>query len=111
MNAPVRRFKRVKLDIRVKLRRWEDPEEAAIVVRTFEMSEGGMSVYASVTLDVDTDLATEFTLPGSDEVLKVRASVRNRRGFRCGVEFVNLTVMQAAEIRRFLGALDSVVEI
>jgi hypothetical protein len=43
--------------------------------------------------------------------MKVRAAVRNRRGFRCGVEFMDLTVMQAAEIRRFLGALDSVVEI
>jgi hypothetical protein len=111
MNAPVRRFKRVKVDFRVKLRRWEDPEDSAIVVRTFEIGEGGMSVYASESLEVGTFLALEFHLPGLTEPFKIRAAVRNRRGFRCGMEFVDLKVEQAYEIRRYLGSADFVVEI
>jgi hypothetical protein len=111
MDAPVRRFKRLKVDFRVKLRRWDDPEESAIVVRTFEIGEGGMSVYASESLEAGSTLALEFKLPGVDEPLKIRAAVRNRRGFRCGIEFLDLKVEQAYEIRRYLGSADFVVEI
>ena len=110
MRAAVRRWKRVKMDVRVKLRRWEDPEDSAAVVRTFEMSEGGMSVYASETLEIGTQLMAEFSVHGT-EPLRVRAVVRNRRGFRCGVEFVDLDLRQTAEIRRYLGATEDVVEI
>jgi len=110
VRAAVRRWKRVKVDVRVKLRRWEDPEDSATVVRTFEMSEGGMSVYASETLEMGTQLMAEFSVHGA-EPLRVRAVVRNRRGFRCGVEFVDLDLRQAAEIRRYLGATEDVVEI
>ena len=90
MDAPKRRWKRFKVDIRVRMRRWEEPEETASVVRTYELSEGGMSVYASETLEVGTVLQVEVALPGAAKPLRLRAVVRNRRGFRCGMEFVDL---------------------
>ncbi len=111
VNAPVRRWKRVRVDVRVKLRRWEEPEEAAVVVRTFELSEGGMSVYASETLEIGTFLLAEFSVPSAEHDLRVRAVVRNRRGFRCGLEFVGLPEAVKAEILRYLGAIQGVVEI
>ncbi len=85
-----RRWKRFKVDIRVRIRRWEEPEDALSVVRTYEMSEGGMSVYASETLEIGTFLQVVFSLPAAAKPLRLRAVVRNRRGFRCGMEFVDL---------------------
>ena len=72
VDAPKRRWKRVKVDIRVRLRRWEEPEENSSVVRTYELSEGGMSVYASETLEIGTVLLVEMALPGAPKPLRLR---------------------------------------
>ncbi|HVJ04507.1 MAG TPA: PilZ domain-containing protein [Candidatus Saccharimonadales bacterium] len=111
VDAPKRKWKRVKVDVRVRIRRWEDPDHMGAVVRTYELSEGGMSVYASETLDVGTFLMAELGLPGSTEQLRLRAVVRNRRGFRCGMEFVDPPPAARAEIARYLKELADVIEI
>ncbi len=111
MDAPKRKWKRFKVDVRVRIRRWEDPEHTAAVVRTYELSEGGMSVYASETLDVGTFLMTELSLPGATGQLRLRTVVRNRRGFRCGMEFVDPPPAARAEISRYLRELADVIEI
>jgi c-di-GMP-binding flagellar brake protein YcgR len=111
LDAPKRKWKRFKVDIRVRIRRWEEPDEHASVVRTYELSEGGMSVYASETLDIGTFMLAEFSLAPSQYGLRIRAVVRNRRGFRCGLEFVDLPAAERAEILRYLGSLADVIEI
>jgi c-di-GMP-binding flagellar brake protein YcgR len=99
------------VDIRVKLRRWDDPEEAATVVRTYEMSEGGMSVYASESFEVGAAMMVAFALPGVGSGLRLRCVVKNRRGFRCGMEFIELPENDRSEILRYLGSLMDVIEI
>jgi c-di-GMP-binding flagellar brake protein YcgR len=111
VDAPKRRWKRFKVDIRIRIRRWEEADEAASVVRTYELSEGGASVYASEALEVGTNVMTEFSLHAADKPLRIRAVVRNRRGFRCGMEFVDLPAADRDEILRYLGALVDVIEI
>lgn len=111
MDSPKRRWKRCKVDIRVRLRQREKPEDSASVVRSFELSEGGMSIYASETLEVDTQLVAEFSLPKTEGVLKLNVVVRNRRGFRCGLEFVDLAARERGEIARYLSTLADVIEI
>ena len=111
MEGPKRRWKRFKVDIRVRLRRWEDPDDTASVVRTYELSEGGMSVYASEALELGTFVLTQFSLPGSEERVRLRAVVRNRRGFRCGLEFVEVPAAVRSEILRYLGTVEGVIEI
>ena len=111
MSAPVRKWKRFKVDVRVRLWRWEEPEETATVVRTYEMSEGGMSVYASETLDAGTVMLVAFALPGAEKGLRIRAVIKNRRGFRCGLEFVDLAPAARQEIVRYLGSLVDTIEI
>jgi c-di-GMP-binding flagellar brake protein YcgR len=101
-----RKWTRLKVDIRVKIRRWEEPEEASSVVRTYELSEGGMSVYASETLDIGTFLQVVLTLPGAARPLRFRAVVRNRRGFRCGLEFVDPPAAEKSELASFLAMLE-----
>jgi c-di-GMP-binding flagellar brake protein YcgR len=104
-SAAERRFKREKVDIRVRLRRWEEKEDAATVMRTFELSEGGMSVYAPDKLDVGTFVLLAFSLPPEDKALRIRAVVRNRRGFRCGLQFIDLPDADRLEIAGYLGSI------
>jgi c-di-GMP-binding flagellar brake protein YcgR len=111
VNAPVRKWKRFKVDIRVRLRRWDEPEEAVTVVRSYELSEGGMSVYASESLEVGTAMQVAFSLPGTERGLRIRAVIKNRRGFRCGMEFVELDAGARDAILRYLGSLVDVIEI
>jgi c-di-GMP-binding flagellar brake protein YcgR len=105
-----RRWTRLKVDIRVKIRRWEEPEDAMSVVRTYELSEGGMSIYASETLEIGTFLQVVFSLPAVASPLRLRAVVRNRRGFRCGLEFVDPPATERHELTRYLGATEGLIQ-
>jgi c-di-GMP-binding flagellar brake protein YcgR len=105
-----RRWTRAKVDIRVRIRRWEETEEAATVVRTYEMSEGGMCVYALEKLEIGTFLQVVFRLPAAAHPLRMRAVVRNRRGFRCGLEFVDPPAAKRFEIARYLGMTEGLIE-
>ena len=110
MSATQRKWKRVKVDIRVRLRRWEEKETAAAVMRSCELSEGGMSVYAPDGLEVGTFVMVAFSLPPEEKALRLRAVVRNRRGFRCGLQFVDPTEAERLEIARYLGSLANAAE-
>lgn len=110
MSATQRRWKRVKVDVRVKLRRWEEADNAASVMRSCELSEGGMSVYAPDGLEVGTFVMVAFSLPPDEKALRLRAVVRNRRGFRCGLQFVDPPDAARLEIARYLGSLANAAE-
>lgn len=110
MSSPVRKWKRVKVDIRVRLRRWEEKDSAASVMRSSELSEGGMSVYAPDGLEVGTFVMAAFSLPPEERALRLRAVVRNRRGFRCGLEFIDPPEADRLEIARYLGSLANAAE-
>jgi c-di-GMP-binding flagellar brake protein YcgR len=111
VESPTRRWKRFKVDFRVKLQRQDSAKREVLVVRTFELSEGGMSVYASEELELGAQALAELVLPGKSKVMRLRAVVRNRRGFRCGLEFVDITTSERAEISRYLSTLADVIEI
>lgn len=106
-NAPLRRWQRFKIDVRVKVRRPEEPDTAAVLVRSHVMSEGGMSVYAPESLGIGTSVLVEFALPGISRELRLRAQILNRCGFRCGMEFVERMAADRMVIRRFLQLLSS----
>jgi hypothetical protein len=96
--------------MRVKLYRADDANGEAMVVRTFEMSEGGMSVYIAETLELGTRLLVEVSLPGS-KAFRIPAIVRNVRGFRCGLELPEIEGEHRAAIARYLNTLADVIEI
>jgi c-di-GMP-binding flagellar brake protein YcgR len=89
----------------------KEPGKDPVVVRTFEMSEGGMSVYSAETLPLGTPLIVEASLAGGARPIKVPAVVRNVRGFRCGLEFPEIAEAERNEIARYLSALTDVIEI
>jgi PilZ domain len=55
-----------------------------------DISEGGMAVYVPTELNVGDSAALELTVPYSQEKLLLKAFVRNREGFRYGIEFIDL---------------------
>ncbi len=111
MDAATRKWKRIKVDIRVRMRRWDEPEAESSVVRTYEISAGGMSVYAAEALSIGSMVRVELSLPALTEKFDITAVVRNRRGFRLGMEFVDLPETVKAEIQHYLATEEGVVEI
>lgn len=110
MDSSIRRWKRTKIDIRVRLRRLDLADHAGVVVRTYEMSEGGLSLYTPEPLPLDTPVQLEIALPGTGHAFSAKAQVRNRRGFRQGLEFVDIAPRDRAAIRRYLASLTVPVE-
>jgi c-di-GMP-binding flagellar brake protein YcgR len=110
-HSPTRKHKRQKVDIRIKLRVVGAGDADVFTVRSFEMSEGGMSVYSSETLELGLHLIAEFELPEVTAPLKMEAVVRNQRGFRCGLEFVDLSDEDRSKILLYLETLPGVIEI
>jgi c-di-GMP-binding flagellar brake protein YcgR len=111
VETATRKWKRIKVDIRVKIRPWDELEAETSVVRTYELSVGGMSVYAAESLPIGTMVRVELSLPATKGGFEIQAVVRNRRGFRLGMEFVDLPETVRAEIQRYLTAEEGVVEI
>ena len=65
-----------------------------------ELSEGGMAVTAGVELSLGHDVAIEFTPPYSCVPIRVRGTVRNRTGYRYGIEFLMQTNEESEEVNR-----------
>jgi hypothetical protein len=105
MNAHARKWQRFKIDVRVKIRRSKDPDNA-VVVRSDLLSEGGLSVYTPESLEIGASVLVEFSLPGTPK-LQLRALIRNRCGFRCGMEFMDVAPSDRTLIRRYLQSLVS----
>lgn len=53
-----------------------------------ELSEGGMSLTAGVELRLGDETEIEFAPPHSGAPIRIRGVVRNRSGYRYGMEFV-----------------------
>jgi hypothetical protein len=69
------------------------------------MSEGGMSVYLPESLEIGTNVLVEFSLPGTSRELWLNALIRNRCGFRFGMEFTKLAAVDRMLIRHYLQSL------
>jgi c-di-GMP-binding flagellar brake protein YcgR len=93
------------------MRRLDASEAESSVVRTYELSMGGMSVYATEALKVGALVRAELSLPGVEERFDVTAVVRNKRGFRLGMEFVDLAENAKVEIQRYLAVEVGVVKV
>jgi len=104
--ARKRRWERRKIDIPVRLIFWNSLHAAKIVdARGRDMSDGGLAVFAGVELRVGDIVEIEFTPAYSGQPLRVKAEVRNRRGYSYGIEYLNDTTTeqtQAARLRELL---------
>ena len=87
-SAVVRRRQRLCLNIPVCVV-VEKPDKVLLVSARFrDMSDEGAAIFAGVELAIDSEIQIEFTPPFNKGPLRVRAVVRNRRGYVYGLEFL-----------------------
>ena len=105
--AEVRRWPRYVINVPVRVVAKKPDKTVIATGRSIELNEGGMGVFAGVELQTGERVEVEFT-PPYGMPLRVRATVRNRNGYKYGVEFLLLSredKMQAEQISQVLQAI------
>jgi len=88
--SSVRRWPRFKVSLSMRLVLHGPAGVEYMYAHGRDISEGGMAVYVPTELNVGDSAALEFTVPYSQEKMLLKAFVRNREGFRYGIEFIDL---------------------
>lgn len=101
-SSAERRWQRHKLDLPIRLILRRDGNTTSIIsARGSEVSEGGMLVFAGTELKTGDEIGVEFTPPFSSEPIRVRAVIRNRAGYKYGVEFLTISPEEKDLTERF----------
>jgi c-di-GMP-binding flagellar brake protein YcgR len=95
-----RRGDRQNVDFRIRLLYLKDGAQESVHGRGSDLSEGGMAVYAAAEVSEGMHVHVEFTLPYSRRILWIEAVVRNKQGYRYGLEFLTLSSSQREEIKK-----------
>jgi c-di-GMP-binding flagellar brake protein YcgR len=96
----VRRSSRFKVNFAIKLFAVVEQQRSVLQGRSHDLSEEGMAIYIPAELASAQAVQIEFILPDTNQRLGVQAIVRDSKGFRCGIEFQNLTPFDQAALRR-----------
>ena len=95
-----RRWPRSKVDVPVRTVIHKPDRTLIRNGRGMEMSEGGMCLLMEVELGLGEQIEVEFTPPYSGKPIRVRSEVRNRTGYRYGVEFIPAGKQERSEVAR-----------
>lgn len=79
----------------------------AIFGRGSDVSQGGMAAYIPSELHVGTNIDLELSLPyvTGEQPIRIAATVRNRNGFRYGLEYISLSGPDKERLLKSLKAL------
>jgi hypothetical protein len=105
-----RRWPRIHLDVPIRVIVHRVGKTSVFVGRGNELGQGGMSLTAGVELRLGDEAEIEFTPPYSGLPIRIRGVVRNRSGYRYGMEFVAGDDQELEEVQRLktmLGVLAS----
>jgi len=89
--AKVRRWPRYKLDIPVRVVVTKQGKVKLVEGRGNELNEGGLTVFAGIELAIGEQIAVEYTPAYSGAPIRARVVVRDRRGYKYGVELLQET--------------------
>ncbi|HLM79600.1 MAG TPA: PilZ domain-containing protein [Terriglobales bacterium] len=95
-----RRWPRYRIDVPVRAVIHKPDRTLIRDGRGTEMSEGGMCLMMGAELGLGDEIEVEFTPPYSGKPIRVRSEVRNRTGYRYGVEFVPEGKKERSEVAR-----------
>jgi hypothetical protein len=84
----LRRWPRYRIDVPVRLIAQRPTKVVIVQGRDRELGSGGMAVFAGIELCIDEQVAIEFTPPYGGQPIRIRAFIRNRNGYKYGVEFI-----------------------
>lgn len=97
-NAPVRRSVRVAIDIPVQV----FTPKMTCCGRGHELGILGMAVHVPIELAVGETIRLMFQAPGSRMRFGLFGVVRDRQGFRYGLEFLELRAAERSELEKVL---------
>ena len=108
----VRRWKRCRVDVRLKITYWRDNVKTVVFGQGSDVSEGGIAGYIPAELEPGENVEIEMALPygRTKEPLTMKAVIRNRNGFRYGLEYVLVTESVREALLRSLKAMELVQE-
>ena len=103
----VRRWERYTVDVRLKASFKRNGMTLAIFGRGSDVSQGGMAAYIPSDLPVGTNVELELSLPyvSGEQPIRIHAAVRNRNGFRYGLEYLKLSSADQERLLKSLKAL------
>jgi c-di-GMP-binding flagellar brake protein YcgR len=103
----VRRWQRFAVDIRLKASFRRNDTPLAVFGRGSDVSEGGMAAYIPSELPVGSSIDLELSLPyvSGEQPIRMVATVRNRNGFRYGLEYLALSQTDKERLLKSLRAL------
>ena len=100
VKSNTRRWRRHRLDVPIRVIVHTESKTSVFQGRGNELSEGGMAVTAGVELRPGDETEIEFTPPYSGVPIRIRGVVRNRSGYRYGMEFLAENDQEFAEVHR-----------
>lgn len=105
--ATQRRWPRYKVDVPVRVITQGLTKVAIVQGRGSELNNGGMAIFAGTELSLGGQVLVEFTPPYSGQPIRVRCFVRNRAGYRYGVEFITESDADYESVHRIESVLGS----
>jgi hypothetical protein len=105
--ATPRRWPRYKMDVPVRVIKQGSTKVTIVQGRGSELNQGGMAIFAGTELSIGAPVQVEFTPPYSGEPIRVRCLVRNRTGYRYGVEFITESDEDYDSVHRIATVLKS----
>lgn len=97
-----RRWSRAQAEIRAKISYQQQGTVQMSNGRTQDICEGGIALYVPIELELGARVELELTIPRSRAPLRVPAMIRDRIGFRYGMEFLVINKAQRTEIANFV---------
>lgn len=103
-----RRWKRYKVELRLKVYPAKDGPAKFTFAQGSDISAGGMAAYVPLELNPGEAVEVEVMLPYSKNSVRVVAEIRNKNGFRYGMEYSRIDPTDREALVRALKALELV---
>ena len=100
-----RRWKRYRVEVRLKVYFQQDGAQTFTSGQGSDISEGGMAAYVPMELNPGDTVELELMFPYSKDPVHILAAIRNRNGFRFGLEFTRILPSDRDILVRSLKAL------
>lgn len=98
--ATMRRWPRYRIDVPVRVV-VQKPDKTLIVNgRGMELNQGGMCIFAGLELRVGQRVDIEFTPPYKGQPLRARGTIRDRDGYKYGLEFLANSQEEKEEVQQ-----------
>jgi PilZ domain len=87
--SAIRRWPRCPVNLRLRVSITAPSGNEYMLAHGRDVSQGGMAIYLPAELELGNTIGVELLFPGSQEQITLSAVVKNRLGFKYGVEFIS----------------------